>query len=503
MSSKIKIKRSEVAGNPSILSQGELAYSALPDNGSNGGDRLYIGMGTETEGNAANHFVIGGKFFTDMLDHTKGVLTANSAIITDENNKITQLNVDNIRLDGNTISTTNTNGDLNLTPNGTGKTVITNLHIGADPLSEYIYDTIGGAVTAGTGITVTNNDVENTSTISITNTGVTAGSYGSSNQVPVITVNAQGQITGVTTNSVAIGSTSFDITGDTGTDNFNSGETLSFLGTDPIDTAVTNNTVTISVKDATTTVKGVASFSTTNFAVTSGAVSIKTGGVPNTALVNSSLTIGTTSISLGASSTTLAGLTSVTSTGFTGALTGNASTATTLQTARSIAISGPITGTATNFNGSANITIPVTALDVSHANVTGTLPVLRGGTGVTTSTGTGSVVLSDSPALTGVPTVPTAAPGTNTTQIASTAFVKTEVDNARVGIDAKESVVAATTGNITLSNTQTVDGVALAVGNRVLVKNQSTASQNGIYIVSSGAWTRSSDAVTGTLTSGA
>lgn len=67
MSSIIRIKRSEVAGNPTTLGAGELAYSALADNGSNGGDRLYIGMGTETSGNAANHVVIGGKFFTDQI----------------------------------------------------------------------------------------------------------------------------------------------------------------------------------------------------------------------------------------------------------------------------------------------------------------------------------------------------------------------------------------------------------------------------------------------------
>jgi hypothetical protein len=67
-------------------------------------------------------------------------------------------------------------------------------------------------------------------------------------------------------------------------------------------------------------------------------------------------------------------------------ITGNAGTATKLQTARSIAISGGATGTATNFDGSAAITIPVTALDVSKATA-GTLPVARGGTGATTLTG--------------------------------------------------------------------------------------------------------------------
>lgn len=66
-----------------------------------------------------------------------------------------------------------------------------------------------------------------------------------------------------------------------------------------------------------------------------------------------------------------------------GTCSGNAATATKLATARTIAISGGATGTATSFNGSANITIPVTALDVSKASA-GTLPVARGGTGNTT-----------------------------------------------------------------------------------------------------------------------
>ena len=61
-------------------------------------------------------------------------------------------------------------------------------------------------------------------------------------------------------------------------------------------------------------------------------------------------------------------------------------------------------------------------------------------------------------------------------------------------LDFKQSVRAATTANITLSGTQTVDGVSLSAGDRVLVKNQSTASQNGIYVVQSSAWTRSADA---------
>lgn len=79
---------------------------------------------------------------------------------------------------------------------------------------------------------------------------------------------------------------------------------------------------------------------------------------------------------------------------------------------------------------------------------------------------------------------------------AQDAATKAYVDAARSGLDVKQSVRAATTANITLSGTQTVDGVSLIAGDRVLVKDQSTGSQNGIYDVAAGSWTRSSDADT-------
>jgi hypothetical protein len=77
---------------------------------------------------------------------------------------------------------------------------------------------------------------------------------------------------------------------------------------------------------------------------------------------------------------------------------------------------------------------------------------------------------------------------------ASDAATKGYVDASQQGLDVKESVKAATTGNITLSGTQTVDGVSLSVGDRVLVKNQSTGSENGLYVVASGSWSRAADA---------
>ena len=73
----------------------------------------------------------------------------------------------------------------------------------------------------------------------------------------------------------------------------------------------------------------------------------------------------------------------------------------------------------------------------------------------------------------------------------------TDLQAVQAGIDVRASVRAATTANITLSNTQTIDGVALSAADRVLVKDQTTGSQNGIYVVvSGGAWTRATDADT-------
>jgi hypothetical protein len=78
--------------------------------------------------------------------------------------------------------------------------------------------------------------------------------------------------------------------------------------------------------------------------------------------------------------------------------------------------------------------------------------------------------------------------------VASTdAATKGQVDAAQAGLDAKDACRVATTANITLSGEQTIDGVTTTT-DRVLVKNQSTASQNGIYVSASGAWARSTDA---------
>jgi hypothetical protein len=73
------------------------------------------------------------------------------------------------------------------------------------------------------------------------------------------------------------------------------------------------------------------------------------------------------------------------------------------------------------------------------------------------------------------------------------AATKQYVDNIASGLSLKASTRASTTTNITLSGTQTVDGVFVITGDRVLVKNQTNGTQNGIYVVQSGAWNRSTD----------
>lgn len=125
-----------------------------------------------------------------------------------------------------------------------------------------------------------------------------------------------------------------------------------------------------------------------------------------------------------------------------------------------VSLATQVTGTLPIANGGTGTTS--TTFANLTTNVTGTLPVANGGTGVTTSTGTGNVVLSASPTLSGTPLAPTASTGTNTTQIATTAFVQNQIGAIAAGVSSFSAGTTGltpstgTTGAVTLAGTLAV-----------------------------------------------
>ncbi len=604
MASIIRIKRSTTAGDPSTLGNGELAYSAADSSVVSGGDRLYIGSGTETGGNAAAHIVIGGKFFTDMLDHAKGTLTANSAIITDANSKIDNLKVDNIDLNGNTISVTDTNGDLNLAANGTGSVNVTTgavkisstaaatgsntgalqvaggasiegalylngqlsagagnftsinntpignttpstgafttltasstlgvtgtatfnggVMIGADTLQEYIQDVTGGQISDSTEIDATYNDTAGTTTLDLKTTGVTAGSYGSSTQIPTFTVDSKGRLSAAGTVNVA---TNLSISGDTGSDTISLlNDTLNVVGGEGIDTSINSstNTLTIAAEDASSSNKGVASFSSAGFTVTAGNVVLNDNVVQN-------ITTDSGAINMAGNAITILGGEGidVTHSGTTITVAGEVATGSNLGvasfdggdftvTAGAVSIknagvsnaqlensSVTIGSTSVSLGGTSTTLAGLTELTVDNLNINGnTITATDTNGGITLDpNGTGHVSVSGA-------LLRDVATPLSPTDAANKAYV----DAVAEGLHIHASVLAATTapiaGSVTYDNgtdgvgatlttdtpMNSMDGYSLVNGDRVLIKNQANAAHNGIYIrTSSTVFTRSSD----------
>lgn len=190
----------------------------------------------------------------------------------------------------------------------------------------------------------------------------------------------------------------------------------------------------------------------------------------------------------------------------TASLSGNASTAGTLQTTRSITATGDASWSV-NFNGSANVSA---ALTLSASGVTAgtygggatfTQLVVDSKGRITSAT---NYPLTSSDITTTLGYTPVNRAGDSmagylsvlTPDLPAHAATKAYVDQALYGlsnISAKDPVAVATATDITLAGLQLIDGYQLVAGDRVLVKSQNTASQNGVYIASSGTWLRSTD----------
>ena len=404
MAQTIKIKRSTSSAQPaSALSVGELAYSF-------NSNKLFIGDGS-------NNDIIGGQLYTNMLDHTAGTLTASSAIIVDSNSKIDNLLVDNLQLNGNTISS----GSGNITiSSATGSISVAGA---AHELAIIDNSATAFVITEGSNAYLTfktSNSAEQIIThkqLKVSNAYTLPTSDGSNGQV--LTTNGSGAV------SFATISTTLSVGADSGSNDTVSlvSDTLDFTGGEGIDTTVSNNEITIAAEVATASNLGVASFDSTDFSVSSGAVSVN------------AITLGSSALNPGATTSTLAGL-------------------------QSLAVD--------------NVT--VNGNDISTTNSNGNLTLSPNGTGTVT-----------------VPSGYKDRSGFGATSLAT----KEYVDAVKTGLDFKDSVRVASTANVDESSAPAaIDGVTLSSGDRVLLKNQSTGSENGIYVFngSGSAMTRATDA---------
>ena len=372
MATVIQIKRSSATSAPATLKLGELAYTYGTGTQANLGDRIFIGEGgVDGNGDANNISVIGGQYFTDMLDHVAGTLTANGSVIVDSNKAIDEFIVGN-----------------NASAGGQVK-----FNEGTNNGSSFI------------GLKAPNN-VTTTTTFTLPDGDGSAGQF--------MKTDGGGNLSFSTVNQF------IDLAGDTGTDTYNTAETLTFAGGSGMATVVTDNNVEIQAT-----------------ALTNANLS-GTAAISNANLENPATTLGSSTLTLGATETDLAGLTSI--------------------------VIDDIT-----INGQA-ITTTAANKDIQM-----------------TPHGTGTVI---------VPSGYEDRAGFQNQSLANKAYV----DQVAQGLDTKPSCRLGTTANLsaTYSNgtagvgatltassngALSLDGSTPSVADRILVKNQTSASENGIYTV--------------------
>ena len=285
----IKTKYSSITNQPApdALAHSEQAYSFSSN-------RLFIG---KTSGATVDPIIVGGKYYTDMMAQTPGVLTATAAILVDQYKWVDHLITGGIKL---------------TTSNGSGQeltSVVTTISAGAanselptalavkgyadsvaaaqtlTSLADVIVSSVADAQvliydsTAQQWLNKTlSGDLTaiKTGAVTLANTGVTAQTYGSATAIPVLTIDSKGRITAASTAALA---TSLSIAGDTGTDSVAIlSDTLTFVGGAGITSAVSNNTVTLDVDNTVARSTDVLSyFSATTSAQLAQVISDETG----------------------------------------------------------------------------------------------------------------------------------------------------------------------------------------------------------------------------------
>jgi len=513
MAQTIKIKRSTSTASPTSLVAGELAYS-------DASDKLFIGQPSD---NAVT--VIGGKIFMDMLDHSAGTLTAASAIVVDASSKIDKLLTGNIRINNTTNQIDTASGNLILNPaanltidtgtidvstSATQFSIVDNsataltIAEGSNTFMTFITTNSGEKITTGKTLVVDGDGTTGNGGVSIENGTIdlkNGGGNDSRIRFYCSSSNAHFQTLQAAPHSASASNTLLLPAAGT--------ELISNTGTQ----TMSNKTLTAPTLTGTTTAAAANFSGTVTFAgaasngisITQGAISIKNGGVQSRidfycessnahyarlqAPAHASFS-GNVTITLPATTTTLVG------TDATQTLTNKTLTSPDINTPDidGGAIDGAVIGANTPAAGTF-AAIVGTSLAVDNVSVdTNT---------ISTTNSNGDLVLS--PNGTGTVTVPSGYK--NRAGFGATSLVSKEyVDAVKVGLDFKDSVRVATTATVTVSGPgAAIDGITLSSGDRVLLKNQSTASENGIYIFNgaASALTRATDAdSTAEVTSG-
>lgn len=343
--------------------------------------------------------------------------------------------------------------------------------------TEVIQDAIGTYLIGGTGLTSVYDDFSGETTINLDNTSVTHGSYGSQTKIPTFTVDQQGRLTAAGEVDVA---TTLAISNDAGASlSVNLlNQTLKIEGGEGID--VTNDggvKITVSAEDASDTNKGVASFNATDFAVANGYVSLVHESVQDIvgAMVSANTETGIT----------------VTYQDADGTLDLEVHDQFPLHTTTDLAEGTNLYYTKERVQDEINQTIIAgTGLDATYNDGAGTFTIdidstvaTLSGTQTLTNKTLGSGTYLDSDLNAG---------GKKITNLGAPlqgadAATKEYVDAVSEGLHIHASAVAATTGNIAfngygMANPPTFDGVTLLHGQRLLVKNQTNAAENGIYV---------------------